>query len=82
MSSGTYTVARLLEDCANSPQHSKADKEMFQSVWGGMMAWMASNWMMSKGINVSPLGKFVFHVEELDLGNKETTKAKVDCHQA
>jgi len=77
MSSGTYTVARLLEDCAASPQHSKADKEMFQSVWGGMMAWMASNWMMSKGINVSPLGKFVFHVEELDLGNKETTKAKV-----
>ena len=79
-------MARLLEDCANSPQYSKADKEMFQSVWGGMMAWMASNWMMSKGINVSPLGKFVFHVEELDLGNntgnKETTKAKVDCHQA
>merc|ERR1712166_1093314 len=77
MSSGTYTVARLLEDCANSPQHSKADKEMFQSVWGGMMAWMASNWMMSKGINVSPLGKFVFHVEVLKSEQKRREQTEM-----
>jgi len=75
--SGTYTVARLLEDCANSPQNSNADEKVFSSVWQGLMQWMASNWMMSKGINVSPLGKFVFHVEELDLGNNTIQKAKV-----
>eukprot|EP00656_Telonema_subtile_P024177 TRINITY_DN2611_c0_g1_i1.p1 TRINITY_DN2611_c0_g1~~TRINITY_DN2611_c0_g1_i1.p1 ORF type:complete len:238 (-),score=58.72 TRINITY_DN2611_c0_g1_i1:60-773(-) len=78
MSSQTvYTVQKLLEDCANNPQHSKATYESFESVWGGLMSWMASNWMMSKGIHLAPLGKFVFFTEQLDLGTKQKQKAKV-----
>merc|ERR1711977_294923 len=75
--STVYTVQKLLEDCANAPQHSKAGKEQFESVWSGLMAWVASNWMMGKGIHLSPLGKFVFFTEQLDLGTSTKQKAKV-----
>eukprot|EP00658_Telonema_sp_P-2_P086035 TRINITY_DN9955_c0_g1_i7.p1 TRINITY_DN9955_c0_g1~~TRINITY_DN9955_c0_g1_i7.p1 ORF type:complete len:546 (+),score=184.54 TRINITY_DN9955_c0_g1_i7:46-1638(+) len=56
---------------------SKAGHEMFESVWGGLMAWMASNWMCGKGIHLSPLGKFIFISQDLDLGAKTRQKAKV-----
>lgn len=48
-----YTLATLLEDCAESPKHSKASHEIFKMVWGGLMAWVSSNWMVGKGARAS-----------------------------
>lgn len=48
-SSMTYTLSSLLDDCAESPKHSKANGDTFKMVWGGLMAWMSSNWMTGKG---------------------------------
>lgn len=77
MSQTVYTAQKLLEECANHPQHSKASHGDFEAVWSGLMSWMASNWMNSKGIHLAPLGKFVFFTEQLNLGNKHSQKAKV-----
>lgn len=76
-SSTMYTLATLLEDCAESPKHSKASGEIFKMVWGGLMAWVSSNWMVGKGIHLAPMGKFVFFTEELDLGTRKKLTSKV-----
>merc|ERR1711988_1839536 len=76
-SSTMYTLATLLEDCAESPKHSKADNQVFRQVWGGLMAWTASNWMVGKGIHLAPMGKFVFFTEQLDLGTRKKLTSKV-----
>merc|ERR1711988_1742307 len=72
-----YTLATLLDDCAESPKHSKASGEIFKQVWGGLMAWVSSNWMVGKGIHLAPMGKFVFFTEELDLGTRKKLTSKV-----
>jgi len=72
-----YTLAKLIEDCAESPKHSKAGPDVFKTVWGGLMAWMSSNWMVGKGIHLAPLGKFVFFTEQLDLGTRKKLTSKV-----
>jgi hypothetical protein len=72
-----YTLAALLDDCAESPKHSKAAGDTFKTVWGGLMAWMSSNWMVGKGVHLAPLGKFVFFTEELDLGTRKKLTSKV-----
>merc|ERR1711998_626407 len=76
-SSMMYTLAALLDDCAESPKHSKANADVFKMVWGGLMAWVSSNWMSGKGIHLSPTGKFVFFTEELDLGTRKKLTSKV-----
>lgn len=76
-SSQMYTLATLLEDCAESPKHSKASGDVFKQVWGGLMAWVSSNWMVGKGIHLAPMGKFVFFTEELDLGTRKKLTSKV-----
>jgi len=72
-----YTLPALLEDCAESPKHSKADSQVFRQVWGGLMAWTASSWMVGKGVHLAPMGKFVFFSEELDLGTRKKLSSKV-----
>jgi len=72
-----YTLATLLQDCDESPKHSKADMAVFKQVWGGLMAWTASNWMVGKGVHLAPMGKFVFFSEELDLGTRKKLQSKV-----
>lgn len=72
-----YTLATLLQDCAESPKHSKANSETFKMVWGGLMAWVSSNWMVGKGIHLAPMGKFIFFTEELDLGTRKKLTSKV-----
>ena len=49
MSQTIYTLSNLLDECAESPKHSKADAQTFKMVWGGLMAWSSSNWMTGKG---------------------------------
>lgn len=72
-----YTLATLLQDCAESPKHSRAGADVFKTVWGGLVAWMSSNWMVGKGVHLAPLGKFVFFNEELDLGTRKKLQSKV-----
>merc|ERR1711939_1092156 len=76
-SSSMYTLATLLQDCAESPKHSRAGADVFKTVWGGLMAWVSSNWMSGKGIHLAPMGKFVFFTEELDLGTRKKLTSKV-----
>jgi len=49
-----YTLSNLIDDCAESPKHSKADAGTFKMVWGGLMAWTSSNWMTGKGDHSHP----------------------------
>merc|ERR1711959_838553 len=72
-----YTLATLLQDCAESPKHSRVGADVFKTVWGGLVAWMSSNWMVGKGVHLAPLGKFVFFNEELDLGTRKKLASKV-----
>lgn len=72
-----YTLQSLIDDCAESPKHSKADANVFKTVWGGLMAWTASHWMVGKGVHLAPMGKFVFFAEELDLGTRKKIQSKV-----
>merc|ERR1719230_274286 len=72
-----YTLATLLDDCTESPKHSKATGDTFKQVWGGLMAWVSSNWMVGKGIHLAPMGKLVFFTEQLDLGTRKKLTSKV-----
>jgi len=72
-----YTLNSLIDDCAESPKHSKANVDTFKMVWGGLMGWISSNWMVGKGIHCAPIGKFVFNTEELDLGTRKKLTSKV-----
>merc|ERR1711907_260232 len=70
-------MGTLLNDCTESPKHSRAGADVFKTVWGGLMAWISSNWMVGKGVHMAPLGKFVFFNEQLDLGTRKKLTSKV-----